>query len=136
MAVRFDYAEAWRPDPGDILEGVVTEITTFDGGGYGPYPILTVRAEASENSAKAVHCFHTVLRNELARLDVQVGEQVAILYAGPQQTKDGTATYEGYRVKVPSRTPKKFDWGGDEGDPTSPDDLFSADTGDGGDVPF
>jgi hypothetical protein len=132
----FAYAEAWRPDRGDILEGVVTEITQYDGGGYGSYPIVTVKQD--DGTSVAVHAFHTVLRNELARLDVQVGEGIAILYAGPQKTRDGKAMYEGYRVKMPGRTPKRFNWGADEGDgdPTDAADLDSSDTDDRSDLPF
>ena len=121
MSVKFDYPAAWRPSPGKTLEGTVTEITEYEGGGYGGYPILTVDAAGGE---KAVHCFHTVLRNELAKLDIQVGEKVAILYGGKQRSKDGSVEYEGYRVKAPDRKPRRFAWGdSDDGDATSGDDL-------------
>ena len=55
MSISFDYPEAWRPAPNDRLEGTVTEITEYDGGGYGSYPILTVD---TRDGQKAVHCSH------------------------------------------------------------------------------
>jgi hypothetical protein len=129
---RFDYAQAWRPGAGDILRGTVTEISEYHGGGYGSYPIVTVkldedcRAGNTEHKAGdeiAIHAFHTVLRNELARLDVQVDESIAVLYGGKQRTRDGSTNYEGYRVRCPDRTPKRFNWGDGDGDPMTPDDL-------------
>lgn len=135
MSVKFDYPAAWRPSPGETLEGTVTEITEYDGGGFGGYPILTVGTEDGE---KAVHAFHTVLRNELAKLDIQVGEKVAILYGGKQRSKDGSVEYEGYRVKAPDRKPRRFAWGdSDNGDETSGNDLVDDTPGDdGSDLPF
>jgi hypothetical protein len=135
IAEGFDYAKAWRPDPGDILEGVVTEITEYAGGGYGDYPIVTVKQD--DGTSLAAHCFHTVLRNELARLDVQAGEGIAILYAGPQQTRDGKATYEGYRVRMPDRVAKRFNWApAADADSTAAGDLESSDAGDDDNLPF
>jgi hypothetical protein len=146
---RFDYAQAWRPGPGDVLKGTVTEITEYHGGGYGSYPIVTVTleedcragdTELKAGSEVAVHAFHTVLRNELARLDVQIDEPIAVLYGGTQRTKDGSTNYEGYRVRMPGRTPKRFNWGNGDGDPTGPDDLVRPDDEppkpDDGDPPF
>jgi hypothetical protein len=130
---RFDYAQAWKPGPGDVLRGTVTEITEYHGGGYGSYPILTVtldedcRANGTEHKAGselAIHAFHTVLRNELARLDVQIDESIAVLYGGRQRTRDGSTNYEGYRVKTPGRQPQRFNWGNGDGDPTGADDLL------------
>jgi hypothetical protein len=119
----FDYAPAWRPDPGAIIDGTVTEITTYDGGGYGRYPIIVLRLH--DGGEFAVHAFHTVLRNELARLDVQVGEHVAIFYGGPRETRSGDGSYESYRVKCPDRQPARFKWGGAavDGEPTDGGDF-------------
>jgi hypothetical protein len=132
----FDYAPAWRPDPGAVVDGTVTEITTYDGGNFGPYPIVTLRLD--DGAEFAVHCFHTVLRRELERLDVQVGEHVAILYVGPRKTMGGDNTYEAYRVKCPDREPARFNWGAaSDGYPTDGGDVDpvpAAHTDD--DVPF
>ena len=60
---------AWRPDQEDpdIIIGEVAEIQvgTSD---YEPYPLLVIRQDSGEE--KAVHGFHTVLKNELLRLQV------------------------------------------------------------------
>ena len=85
----------------------------------------------------AVHAFHTVLRNELARLDVQAGEHVAILYVGPRKTIDGGNSYEAYRVKCPDREPTRFNWGAtSDGDPTDGGDFDSVPAASADDVPF
>ena len=46
-----DYAEAWSPEPGEIIAGTVVEITTRDGG-YGDYPIVTLE---TDEGARAVN---------------------------------------------------------------------------------
>jgi hypothetical protein len=120
----FDYADAWRPDEGDVLTGEVVEITQYDGGGYGAYPICTVKTDDGEQLA--AHAFHTVLRNELARLDAQPGMRISILYRGKQQKKDGSGTYESYRAKDLDQAAKRFDWSGERAaalEGPTPDDV-------------
>jgi hypothetical protein len=117
----FSYPEPWKPNPGDVLEGEITELTMYEGGAYGAYPIVTVKQD--DGVSLALHAFHTVARDELAAKDVQIGERIAILYAGKQRTKAGDGEYEGYRVKLPGRTPKKFNWDGDELDSTDSSSL-------------
>ncbi len=123
MATEFDYAEAWRPEPGDVIKGEVTEVTEYAGGGFGSYPIITI---ATDDGERAVHCFHTVLRNEMARLDVQPGVPIALLYKGKVDGKDGGASYESYRVKRLDQQGRKFDWADErkaaQDDPTPQDD--------------
>lgn len=101
---------AWRPDQDDpdLLIGEVMEIEvgTSD---YGRYPILVVKTEDGE---KAVHGFHSVLQNELAKAAPQVGERVGIKYLGDVDTKPGSKykSYKGYRVKVDRDKAATFDW--------------------------
>ena len=84
------------------------------------YPILTVDTGTGRRPSTA----HTVLRSELAKLDIQVGERVVILYGGKRRSKDGSTEYESYRAKAPDREPRRFAWGDSEnGDATSGDDL-------------
>jgi hypothetical protein len=103
----FDYPEGWKPKPGSVVKGPVTEVTTYSGGNFGAYPIVTIKTEAGEVAA---HAFHTALRNQLAELNVQPGDEVAILYQGKKQKRDGSGSYESYRVKRLGQEGQKFDW--------------------------
>lgn len=101
---------AWRPDQedADLLIGKVVDIQvgTSD---YDPYPLLVVQSD--DGSEKAIHGFHTVLRNELMRQKPQIGERIGIKYLGEQATKPGSKfkSFIGYRVKV-ERELGSFDW--------------------------
>jgi len=103
-------APAWRPDKDDtdVLIGEVVDITkgTSD---YEPYPLLTVRLD--DGTEKAVHGFHTVLKNELIRQQPQIGERIGIKYLGEQATKPGSKfkSFIGYRLKI-DRQNAAFDW--------------------------
>jgi hypothetical protein len=111
----FDFPAAWWPSPGDVLKGTVSEIDVITGE-YGGYPCVTVDGD----DRVAVHAFHTVLRNELAKRNVQVGDQIEILYGGKSGPK--ATDYERYRVKNLIRQPKEFDWGAGR----DPDDSTDA----------
>lgn len=87
-----EFAEAWRPKPGEHLIGTVTGVDERDGD-YGAYPVITVRTETGE---LAWHAFHTVARNELAKLRPEVGDEIGVRYGG----KDAEKGYARYRVKV------------------------------------
>jgi len=114
-----EFAPAWKPQPGDKLVGIVTELSTRDGE-YGTYPIVTVRSEKGELAA---HCFHEVLANELARVAPKVGDHLGIKYAGKHPERG----YHMYRVRRGGD--ESFDWArfGD----TSPADASNDD-----DIPF
>jgi len=106
----FDFAEAWRPQAGELIEGDVVEITTRDGGEYGSYVIVTLDLEGGER--RALHAFHTVLANELARLAPQVGDRIAVLYKGLVTRQDGP-DFHAYRAKKIGGESTTFDWGGE-----------------------
>ena len=86
------FAPAWRPEPGEKLVGTVTELGERDGA-YGSYPIVTVRQSNGEELA--IHAFHDVLQNELARIAPKHGDEIGILYSG----KDADRGYHRYRVR-------------------------------------
>lgn len=96
-----DFAPAWKPSPGDKLVGIITDLSTRDGE-YGTYPIVTVRSEDGEY---ALHAFHEVLQNELARVAPKVGDQLGIKYVG----KDPDKGYHRYRVRRDGD--ESFNWG-------------------------
>jgi hypothetical protein len=128
MGDPFEFAPAWRPQPSDKLDYNVTELSMYDGAGYGAYPIGTgtlnqpARTKDGERQAGeeiAVHAFHTVLRNELPKHKPQVGERVVIFYGGKKRA--GDTSYHVYAVRMPERPVQPFSWGDGE-DPDNPTD--------------
>jgi hypothetical protein len=105
--VEREFAEAWRPDPGDKLSGEVVELSARAGYDGELYPIVTIRQR--DGIELAVHAFHAVLRNELAKLAPQPGQRIAIRYDGQKGGDDGRSRYHSYRVAT-DRVPA-FRWG-------------------------
>lgn len=97
----FDYAEGWRPNPGDVIVGVVTDIS-MGHNEWGSYPIVTVKPDDGE--AVAIHAFHTSLMNQFTELQPRQGETIGVAFKGKQRTKDGKREVAVYRVKVKGRT--------------------------------
>lgn len=100
-----DYAEGWKPQPGEKLIGTVTAISSREGD-YGRYPIITVKKE--DGTEIAAHAFHDVLREELVNAKPQVGGRIAIKYVGQPAGKN----YHVYRVRTD--TPTDWNQFGDE----------------------
>jgi hypothetical protein len=131
-----EYAEAWRPDPGDKLIGEVIELSQRDGA-YGVYPIITLKQ--SDGVELAFHAFHTVAQSRLASARPHVGERVAVKYLGLNNS--GDRPYHDYRVAVDGPA-AAFNWGAfSDSDaagevepdiPTSYDDESATDD----DIPF
>jgi hypothetical protein len=96
-----DFAQAWRPSPGDKLVGEVVEISSREGA-YGEYPIVTLRTDTGD---WAIHAFHEVLGNELARVAPKIGDRIGVKYSG----KDPEKGYHRYRVRRDSDN-SGFDW--------------------------
>lgn len=102
-------APGWRPNPGDKVAGTISGIShrTSDYG-QGDYPIITLRTAAGP---VAIHCFHTVLKNEIAGVAPQLGDELAVKYEGLKQPKNGAGKgYESYRVA--HRSLRGVDWSG------------------------
>jgi hypothetical protein len=112
-----EFADAWRPEPGDKLIGEVVELGQRDGA-YGVYPIVTVRQD--DGVELAFHAFHTVAQSKLAEARPQVGERVAIKYLG--LNKRGDRPYHDYRAAV-DRAAVAFNWRafGDDAGEIEPD---------------
>lgn len=116
------YAEGWRPNPGDRIAGTVVDIAATDGG-YGVYPIVTLKTSGGE---VAVHAFHTVLRRELARRRPSVGDDLEITYLGKQKAKGAQDRgYDGYRVRS-SKDTVGYDWGRELADAGLADETTAA----------
>lgn len=91
-------AEGWRPEPGDRLIGVVTDISAGHSDYGADYPIVTL--ELADGSEVAVHAFHTVLRNEIAAKSPQVGDRLGVKYHGERVSKNGSTSFEHYVVAI------------------------------------
>jgi hypothetical protein len=89
--------DGWTPREGDKLVGRVLNIETGgQGSQYGSYPLLLIRRDG-DGQLVNVHAFHTVLRTELGRKAVGVGDRIGIKYMGLADGGD-FGTYENYRV--------------------------------------
>ena len=98
------FPEAWKPNPGDAVEGVITELTTRSSEYGDPYVILTVEDDAG--SEHAIHCFHTMLRNEVERKAPQVGDRIAVAYHGlGESSAPGMSPPHKYRLVVERQNP-------------------------------
>lgn len=93
-------AEAWMPEEGDKLIGIVTDIDTRSSEYGDDYTILTIETEDGE--AWAFHAFRTVARNEVAKANPQVGDKVGVKYLGvsTKEPPKGQSAPHLYRVIV------------------------------------
>jgi hypothetical protein len=105
-------AEGWRPEPGDVIVGIVDDIDVGWSDFRGDYPILTIRATDGTKSANVkpgesvkLHCFHDVLYSRIMTLRPIPGETVGVQFHGkePHKTKPGQ-TVSRYTFKVAGRT--------------------------------
>ncbi len=87
-----DLAPGWiHEESGDRVRGPVVDLGTYDGG-YGPYPVVTIRlaegyrARVAEKHGGwvepgdelAIHCAPTVLRNEMAKAAPEIGNEIGV----------------------------------------------------------
>ena len=72
-----NFAQSWKPAPGGEVEGVVVGLNNRvienhpDG-----YPIVTIRQENGEDIA--VHGVHQVLKDEITKRNLRVGDQFGL----------------------------------------------------------
>jgi hypothetical protein len=89
------FPEAWRPKEGEKVVGTVLEISER-ASEYADEPYVVIVVLTDEGREYAVHAFHTVLRNEVARLGPKPGDRLGLKYFG----KDEKRGYERYRVLI------------------------------------
>ncbi len=102
------FPEGWKPKVGDSLIGTVAEVSTRDSDYGGEYPVVVIETE--DGREIAIHAFHTVLKNELARLRPREGDKLGVKCHG----RDG-GEYEKYRVLLERAEPEEApapDWTG------------------------
>ena len=104
-------SRGWRPAAGDTIAGRVSDISETNLG-HGPYFVVTL-TRPDGTKVSVVHAFHHVLRAELARRNVQVGDQIEVTYSGRSEATPGKSGYAKYRV-TGGQTPRVA-WGGEAG---------------------
>lgn len=93
--------KGWRPQPGEKLIGQVVNIETAgEDSPFGSYPLLTILKP--DGDLIRVHCFHTVLKNEIRRKNVVPGTRLGIKYDGRREGRD-FGSFEAYTVVVQPR---------------------------------
>jgi hypothetical protein len=78
---------AWRPEAGDVVAGVLRDVSESSEGDFGSYIILLI--ETPTGKLVQVHCFHTVLRRDIERRlqrgTLKTGDEIAIMYVGESE---------------------------------------------------
>lgn len=127
------YAEGWRPEPGSVLIGTVTDVGKgWSDQGNQFYPIVTIQPEAEGSEPVAVHCFHTTLFGRMTDLRPGIGERIGIKYLGKEPLKSNPdREVAKYVVKMDRAPADLWDSLGDKDSPKE-----SEPTGTDDDIPF
>jgi hypothetical protein len=84
-------AQAWRPTTGDALEGRLVRILKRQNSTeYGAYPVLIVDTGDPQHYT-AVHCFHTILLDQLMTFKPRPGDDIFLTYHGKVKSKNKAA---------------------------------------------
>jgi len=102
-----DFATAWKPDPDGLLIGEVVELSERDGG-FGSYPIITVKQDDGE--LLAFHAYHTVAASQLAAARPAIGARIGIRYKGKIDGGGTHGSYHGYRIVTDHPAGTSIDW--------------------------
>lgn len=121
LRVRIEAAHAWRPNPGEVLEGHLVAVVPRTSE-HGTYPVLIIDDGVNE-ALHAFHAFHSIARDKLKALKPTRGEKITIAYPGPtesRQRKDAKGdpvTYHPYIIYCPDRAEEEtgeYDWDADD----------------------
>jgi hypothetical protein len=109
MDMDLEYAEGWRPEPGDTVIGPILDLSQgWSDQTQTHYPIVTLHDDKTDKDV-AVHCFHQVLRSKMNELRPMVGETIGIKFVEKRATKDGKREVSVYNVKVKGRSANIWD---------------------------
>lgn len=90
---------AFRPErAGESVEGVIVALDVT-GSEYTTDDIPVITLKDSDGNLRGVRGYHTTLRRDLEKLNIQVGDQLAIRYEGKKATKDGKRSFHSYTVR-------------------------------------
>lgn len=81
--IRIRSAAAWRPSPGDMVDGRVVKLLARESD-FGLYPIVVI--DTGDVNYVAVHAFHTILRDALRELKTKPDDELVIVYQGKIQS--------------------------------------------------
>lgn len=90
--IAMESAPSWRPEPGQTLTGRLIGARKAEGGEYGAYPVA-IFENVSDGSYVAVHAFHTLLKDGLAKLSPKKDDVVTMHYVGYQETNESKKKY-------------------------------------------
>jgi hypothetical protein len=94
-----EFAEPWKPNAGDNVEGTITEIVTI-AGTYGDYPCVTLQLDNQQRVA--VHAAPSVLKQQVNGLvdkhGMKIGDRFGAKYEGKKTSKKGGREYHDYSV--------------------------------------
>lgn len=90
---------AFKPErAGESVEGVIVaqDVTSSE---YTSDAIPVITLKQADGVYRGLRGYATVLRNELAKLDLEVGDTLAVLYEGKKDTKDQKRSFHSYKVR-------------------------------------
>jgi hypothetical protein len=86
IAMLMAEATGWRPEQGSEVEGTVLGVK-IGSSSFGTYPIVFVLPD--DEDPIALHCFHTVLENEMRSQRPERGDRLYVKYLGPKDDWKG-----------------------------------------------
>lgn len=92
-----EFAQGWRPEAGDGIEGVVVKVNyrVHENHPEPGYPIVTIQTANGE--LWAIHGMPSVLKNEINDRHLRPGDELAVIYDGNKSGRSGRS-YHAYRV--------------------------------------
>jgi hypothetical protein len=92
------FPEAWTPE--EPPSAVIVDVATVEkrDGAFGAYPVV-VGVDVETGKELAIHCFHSVLKKEIATLRPQPGDRLGVGWLGKRETRDGRE-FEAYKVRI------------------------------------
>ena len=106
-------APSLRSEVGAILRDI--KVLAIEEGNHeraGTYPIITIKYVGQDGAARVgmLHCVHTVLQEQMASLNVQVGDTIDGIASLGERVKDDGETYGLWRVIGAQREIRAYDW--------------------------
>jgi hypothetical protein len=91
---------AYRPErENEGVEGVIVALDVT-GSDYTTDDIPVITLKQDDGVLRGVRAYHSVLRNEINKAGVSVGDRLAIVYLGKKSNQKGTGSYHAYRVRI------------------------------------
>ena len=91
-------AEKWKPEEGELIQGIITKTGWYDGGSYKPSLWILIK-DISDGETKRIYA-SKVLLNQLTEECPKMGSGVAIRYEGRKATQDGSRKYHAWTLAL------------------------------------